>query len=114
VSQKHVEDGVRLGQWVSVQRSTKDKLTPERRQQLEALPGWAWDGKTTVWDRNYALLCDYAAEHGHANVTYSCVYGGVKLGQWVRGQRSNNAKGKLSEEHRQKLEKVRGWRWVVR
>ena len=33
----HRERDYRLGRWVSTQRQNKDTLTPERRQQLDAL-----------------------------------------------------------------------------
>jgi hypothetical protein len=37
-------DGYALGYWVSTQRMTKDTLDLDRRQRLEALPGWVWKG----------------------------------------------------------------------
>jgi superfamily II DNA or RNA helicase len=45
VPQKHVENGVRLGTWLTFQRGQhgQQKLSPERRQRLEALPGWEWN-----------------------------------------------------------------------
>jgi hypothetical protein len=36
------DDGFRLGQWVGVQRTNKDKIDPTRRQRLEKLPSWVW------------------------------------------------------------------------
>ena len=38
-------EGYKLGQWARVQRTTKDKMTPERRARLEALEGWVWSAK---------------------------------------------------------------------
>ena len=38
-------DGFTLGQWVSTQRSNKDKLAKERKRLLQALQGWRWDDR---------------------------------------------------------------------
>jgi hypothetical protein len=44
VPQKHVEDAVRLGKWVAVQRQKRGSLRAERRARLETVPGWWWGG----------------------------------------------------------------------
>lgn len=40
----HLEDEYRLGQWVSVQRTAKEKLSEERRHRLDEL-GFVWKVK---------------------------------------------------------------------
>jgi hypothetical protein len=39
---KHVEDGFRLGGWVSHLRSRRRELSRDRRRTLEAFPAWSW------------------------------------------------------------------------
>ena len=45
VPQKHVEDGLSLGTWVTIQRTSyrQGKLSAERKQRLSRLPGWQWN-----------------------------------------------------------------------
>lgn len=36
------EDGFLLGQWVSIRRKFRERMTQEQRDRLEAVPGWTW------------------------------------------------------------------------
>ena len=113
VPQKHVEQGVRLGVWVTVQRrdALAKVMPPERRKRLEALPGWAWDGKAAVWDDNYAVLVKYVKQHKGSQIPYGEVVDGVKLGQWAHTQRRSFAKGKLNRDRQKRLEAIPLWTW---
>ena len=44
VPRKHIEDGYRLGNWVSRQRTYEDKQPEERRRRLDEL-GFVWEVK---------------------------------------------------------------------
>jgi hypothetical protein len=109
VPQRHTENGTKRCTWVSVQRSYRGTLPPERRARRESTPGWTWDPYPEGWDENYAALERFVDPEGHARVPQKHVENGVKLGSWVAEQRANE--GKLSKERRARLEALPGWSW---
>jgi hypothetical protein len=105
-------DDYRLGQWVSVQRGTKDSMSHDRKGRLEVLPGWGWDALSDKWEDGLRHLKAYVEREGHCLVSTKYINeNGFRLGQWVSSLRE--AKEKLSEERRTRLETLPGWSWDV-
>ena len=113
VPARYVEDGYRLGQWVGVQRSDKNKrrLAPDRVARLEALPGWSWNLFTDQWDEGFEFLRQFTECEGHARVPQRHLEISFRLGHWVGKQRSEHTRGKLSPDRVARLEAVPGWSW---
>jgi superfamily II DNA or RNA helicase len=109
VPQAHKENGFRLGQWVSVQRQTKDALSAERRQRLDEL-GFVWDVLTAQWEEGFGYLQVFKRRKGHCRVPQKHKENGYRLGQWVSVQRTDEKH--LSAERRQRLDEL-GFVWDV-
>jgi superfamily II DNA/RNA helicase len=99
-----------LGQWASIQRRSKDTLTPERIALLESLKGWSWNPLTDKWNKKFERLKAFTKQTGAARPTQLYkTQDGFALGNWVASQRSN--KDSLPTERIVLLEKLKGWSW---
>ena len=111
VAQDWVEDGTRLGQWVSYIRDQGTNLSEEQRLRLEIL-GFAWDAWAALFEINLKALKTYLAREGHTHVPQKWVESGVRLGQWCNSIRTRREKGLLSADMVSALDDI-GMSWDV-
>ncbi len=137
----HVEDGLRLGDWIHNRRRDYKKggLSTELVRRLERLPGWSWNPPVggaghrnnkpalkrepigqpprprPTWSpagaRLLQLLRQYAEREGHTRVPAKHREAGYRLGQWVASRRYDRRKGRLTDERVRALDALPGWTW---
>jgi superfamily II DNA or RNA helicase len=112
----HVQDGFRLGSWVSKQRQLRrDGMLPEERvRYLESLDGWSWHPKREAWEDGYQALISYVKRQGHAVVPKDHVEGDFKLGAWVGQQRTAYKDGHIRPDRMERLQALPSWSWSRR
>lgn len=107
-----VEGGLKLGQWTRLRRREHKRLSPERQALLESIPGWFWGRKADyVWNQKFEMLKRFVEREGHALVPGGYAESGIKLGSWVREQRTE--RDNLPTDRVAKLESLAGWSWGV-
>jgi len=101
----------RLGAWVNFTRMKAQKLSPKRRQRLEAI-GFVWSvngpNPHHSWEWWYEKLVKFHRRHGHCRVSE---HSGpdIALGSWVSRMRTQRPP--LSKTRRQLLDKI-GFSWT--
>ena len=104
-----------LKAWINTQRWTysQGELSPDRVVLLELIPGWSWEKRDIhkqSWDESVAYLKKYVEQHGEIP-RRSTLISGFKLGEWIKGRRTDYNAGRLSPERTAELESINGWTW---
>jgi len=108
------EDSFKLGRWISKLRSShkNGKLSKDRINEFESLPGWTWKPFGTKYKDGLDHLNEFVSKHGHSRVPIShTTEDDFKLGRWVSTRRYEFKRGKLSEDRTRELESLPGWSW---
>ena len=113
------ENGLKLGQWISVQRKyyfgkgKRGTITSERIKKLESI-SMIWDPLSVQWESNYALAKRFFEENGHLSVPKNYITdNGTKLGKWIQNQRNkyhHHGAGQLTEDQIMRLNRI-GMSW---
>jgi hypothetical protein len=103
----HQVDGLSLGNWVSFQRSKKDRLTHDQVKRLNSL-GLCWDPIAERWEQNFAALQKFHKREGHCRVTQSQQVDGLNLGAW--GIKMRSRKDRLTPDQLNRLNSL-GFSW---
>lgn len=106
------EDGYNLSSFVNSAMSAgkKGKLSQEKFDELEALPGWVWDRNIQAQEIGKTHLKEFVRDFGHARPIGSYRSpDGYGLGSFVTTIRS--IKAKLTREELVFFESLPGWAW---
>jgi len=116
LTSKTVYRGKPLGIWATCRRVDyrKGNLPHWVEEELESIPGWAWDPVHRRQLRNIELLRRYVETHGWKKFTTRTIVEGVNIGGWVNGRRTDYRRGLLPRWLRQQLESIPGWQWHIR
>jgi superfamily II DNA or RNA helicase len=103
---------------IFVSRHRKDykigRLSEERIEFLESLPGWAWDAFEGKWEAGLEHLKEYMKENNHSRVPQNYkTKSEFSLGSWVSARRKDYKDGRLSEERIEFLESLPRWTWDI-
>lgn len=102
-----------LDVWVSTQRRAcaLGKLSKERKDKLESLPGWLWNVVKQRDEIAFQSMDAFVQREGHALIPTNHVENTFELGKWVSRHRLYYAQGVLEEEIKLRLESYLGWFW---
>ena len=114
-------DGIWLANWLKEQRQIYignrpgKQLSEDQIQRLNAI-GMEWGNRAkqrqqSAWDVQYAEARRFYEQYGHLNIpTDDCSASSKKLRRWLKRQRSESGRRKLSDTQKKQLEAI-GFQW---
>jgi superfamily II DNA or RNA helicase len=100
--------GYRLGQWVCVQRTSRDRMPDERRKSLDSL-GFIWVPYDDQWEQAFLHFKAFVDENNHGEISRDYrTSSGYPLGMWVKNQRKRQEH--MSPERKARLDAL-GFLW---
>ena len=95
-------NNVKLGVWLSIQRSRKNENTTNRLscKQIELLNdiNMIWNIYDYKWYENYELAKEYYEKNKHLYIPIHFVVNNIKIGKWLQHQRTNYRNNTLPKE----------------
>lgn len=107
--------GFTLGAWVSRVRTLyrTGALPAQRVEQLQSVPGWAWNPMAERWQSTVAAVRASAGQHGGiTNIPRHTQVEGVRVLAWATRQRHRHHVGRLTPQETTALESIPGWWWT--
>jgi superfamily II DNA or RNA helicase/uncharacterized protein (DUF2384 family) len=99
-----------LGNWVHTQRRRQQAGHMSQGQQRRLVElDFVWDHPEAAWERQFAVLVQYKAQHGDCSVPLRWPEN-RGLGGWVHNQRAYKKAGRLSQDQQRRLAEL-GFMW---
>lgn len=100
--------GVRIGRWVNhVRVLNRQGLLPhDLAVELEGVPGWTWEPRSSREERYLALLESYVREHGGGALRKHTVVDGERIGAWLLRCRERAKRASLPSKTARKLTSI--------
>lgn len=103
-------DGVNLFNWIRLHRNKSERLSPERRAQLEAFPQWRWSPFEEAWEERYQLLKATLMDGDDWSLSSLTATQRSSMREWIQYQRKHR-NGRLRSWQIDKLEALPDWQW---
>jgi hypothetical protein len=105
--------GASLGYWISEQREQNKlgRLTTERFDILNCLPGWSWDPLEDDWASQFDLLKTYLISTNDIYPENPRGSDNAGLGKWIIRQRQRFSNGWMPHTQIEQLESLPDWKW---